>query len=199
MNPLTGYGGNSAIESAGMLADLLKETLDQHPKPDNETLRKIFLEFQEARKHRTTKLMNATKSQQRMEVLDNPFLKYLQLNIVTKMGHEHLAPLIVSAATPGRKLKHLPDDFERGPVLADEEVNANPHERSAILTRFWVASMLLIASLAPITSWYFGIKKIPDQKSRVLSIYVYMTTIAINGLWVVESYRPARFITLIFR
>lgn len=57
MNPLAGQGGNSAIESAGLLADLLKTTVDQNLSPDNNMLHRIFYKFQETRRLRTALLM----------------------------------------------------------------------------------------------------------------------------------------------
>lgn len=90
MNPLTGHGGNSAIESAAMLADLLKGELKKNPKPDDDTIHQVFKKFQESRGPRTTNLMEATQQVQQMEVLDNPFLEFMQLTVMSQMGHEHL-------------------------------------------------------------------------------------------------------------
>lgn len=152
MNPLAGQGGNSAIESAGLLSDLLKKTLDENPHPSNDTIQRIFHEFQEERRLRTTKLMESTKRMQSMESLDNPLMRFLQLKVITKLGAVQIAPLLAAGSTPGRALKYLPKDFRSGVVAIDEEVHVNPQDRSTVSTVFWILLMLFAASLGLLLS-----------------------------------------------
>lgn len=200
MNPLLGQGGNSAIESAGFLADLLKGVLDKTPHPDDDTLQRIFLEFQEERCPRTTGLMEATKKVQQMEILENPILEFLQLKVTSQLGGEHLGPMLAAASNSAHTLKYLPKKFRRGAVSLDEEVKANPRDRPAIATALWVGLMLSIAWCGPLLSQYFSLVPNPDSTvSTVLQIYLFITAISINGIWTVESYRSSLLMSPLLR
>ncbi|KAJ5111143.1 hypothetical protein N7532_001678 [Penicillium argentinense] len=196
MNPLAGQGGNSAIESAGVLADLFKETLDQEKQPSNETIEHIFHEFQEIRRPRATGLMEMTKKMQKMEVLDNTLIEFLQLKITSKMGVDHIVPMIASGSTPGRTLKYLPKNIKNGAVALDEEVRVNPRDRSTLATVAWSVLMLFIASLSWSWTQLLGSSIATNfDKSGFGPLYVLPLAVAINTLWVIESYRPGLFLS----
>ncbi|KAJ5377440.1 uncharacterized protein N7496_004849 [Penicillium cataractarum] len=199
MNPLLGQGGNSAIESAGLLADLLKSTLDKNPHPDNDTLQRIFQEFQEERCPRATSLMETTKKVQQMEILESPILEFLQLKVFGQLGGEQLGPILTAHSNSARTLKYLPKTYRRGVVPLDEQVKANPHDRPAIATALWVGLMLLTALFGPLLSRYLGLAPSPDSTVPVpLHNYLFVTAISITGLWTVESYRSSFLISPLF-
>lgn len=200
MNPLLGYGGNSAIESAGLLANLLKGALDKNPHPDNATFRRIFQEFQEERGPRTTGLMETTKEVQQMEILESPVLEFLQLKVFGQLDGEHLGPLLAAHSNSARTLKYLPKTFRRGVVPLDEEVKVNPHNRPTIATALWMGLMLLIALFGPLLSRYLVLAPSPDSTvPAALQNYLFVTAISITGLWTVESYRSSFLISPLFR
>lgn len=192
MNPLAGQGGNSAIESAALLADLLKSELKQSPQIDDQTINRILTTYQETRRERTTLLMESTKQMQQMEVLDNPWLEFLQLKVLRIMNEQHIGPGLAASSTPGLSLKHLPPTHKKGIVLPNEEVRVKPQTRSTISTRFWAGLMLLLAAMSPILSYFLELRDIPySGHSSALNFYLAMSTLAISAFWVVESYRPS--------
>lgn len=199
MNPLTGHGGNSAIESAAMLADLLKGELKKNPKPDDDTIHQVFKKFQESRGPRTTNLMEATQQVQQMEVLDNPFLEFMQLTVMSQMGHEHFAPALAAASTPGLSLKYMPQTYRKGIVSPNEEVRAKPQARPTTASGLWAALMLAIAALGSTSTRLLMTTASDSSQYRPLGDYLSISTLAISGIWIVESYRPGLFFTVLFR
>ncbi|KAJ5119894.1 hypothetical protein N7448_010563 [Penicillium atrosanguineum] len=199
VNPLTGQGGNAAIESAGFFCDLLKEALDESPHPDHDRIQRIFHEYQKERGPRTKKTMEHVKSVQRMEVLDNRFLRFLQLNVVSKLGDLHIAPLFAIGSTPGRTLRYLPKSSRSsGLVALNEQVQINAQDRSTLATVFWMGLMLFIALLSSLLSRSLDIGRGLDSESEPLQLYMSFVTIAISGFWAVESFRPGLLISPLF-
>lgn len=144
--------------------------------------------------------MEEVKAVQRMEVLDNPFQRFLQLNVVSKLGGLHLAPLLATGSTPGRTLRYLPKSTRpSGLVALNEQVQINAQDRPTMATVFWMGSMLLIALLSSLLSRRLEIGLGVDHESGPLQVYKYFITIAISGFWVVESYRPGLLISPLFR
>lgn len=199
MNPLSGQGGNSAIESAAVLGDLLKRILEENLQPRNDTIERIFTEFQKERRPRATLLMEMSKNMQQMEVLDNPFKKFLQLKVASRAGVEYIAPLVAASCTPAKTLQYLPKEIRHGTVALDEEVKMNAEARPTVMTVLWSSSMLLIALL----NWYLrrlGLGLLTNHNEHgAEQFYIFMLTIAINGIWVVESHRFGLFISPLFR
>ncbi|KAJ6117373.1 hypothetical protein N7512_007098 [Penicillium capsulatum] len=198
INPLTGHGGNSAIESAAVLADLLKDELKKNPKPNDPAIRRVFKEFQECRRPRATSLMEMTQQIQDMEVLDDPLLEFMQLTVMHQMGHEHFASALAAASTPGLGLKYMPPSNRKGITPYNEEVQANPCTRSTVATGLWAALMLAIALLSPALTGLWIYKAGVSEQSRDLQTYHATSSLAINAFWIVESYRPGLFITTMF-
>ncbi|KAJ6111908.1 hypothetical protein N7523_007969 [Penicillium sp. IBT 18751x] len=199
MNPLTGQGGNAAIESAGFFCDLLKEALEESPCPDYDRIQRIFHEYEKERGSRSRKMMEDVKKVQRMEALDTPLQRWLQLNVVSKLGGLHIAPLLASGSTPGRTLRYLPKSTRpSGAVALNEQVQINAHDRSTTATVFWMGSMLFVALLSSLLSRGSGIGQDLDYGPGPLQVYKSFITIAISGFWVVESYRPGLLISPLF-
>lgn len=202
MNPIAGAGGNTALESAAVLADLLKSALDENhgSKLDNSTIHEIFSQFQEQRKPRAKQLMTSSSQMQHLEALDSFFMKFLQLYVVPKLGAENLAPIIAYMYSPGPALKHLPSNYPEGPVLPDEDIKMNPRDRSPAASRYFIILFMLLAVFTPLASHFLGVSKnLDSEDSRELAVYKFLIACTITGIWTVESYRPARLMTPIFR
>lgn len=189
MNPLTGQGGNSAIEDAAMLGDLLKEALDRSPQPPNELIRAQFTQFQEERRYRTKLLADGAHSLQRLEALENPVLEFVALKIASKQGLDKVAPMFATMYSPGHILKYLPRLSQEGVVARDSDVIAKPRQRSYSSTAVWTILTLIVACFSvntgqsPSTE---GTAAVSDP----MSDYTFVCMMAINGLWMVESHRP---------
>ncbi|KAI9928584.1 hypothetical protein ASPWEDRAFT_180185 [Aspergillus wentii DTO 134E9] len=190
-NPLTGQGGNSAIESAGLLADLLRDIIDQKSDITDSMITAQFTTFQGQRKPRAKTLMEAAMGLQRMEALETRFHKFINLSIMSKLHPNKLAPGFSEFCSPGHVLQYLPPPPQRGAVAADEVVVAEPKQRSMAVTAPAIVVMLLIAAISPVVLNVFNLT---GSGSQMVQIYTLITTTAVNGLWVVESYRPGQFL-----
>lgn len=208
VNPLTGYGGNSAIESAAILADMLKEALDKSPQLDEPTLQFIFAKFQKQRQLRMKPIMDGTKLTQRLEILDNFFLKFVNLKLITRAGPAFMATAFAEPTIPGYFLRYLPLENDKGMLALSIQVKANPRKRPTVATAFWIFMMLSISILIPhypgwaqnvtSTKWASPLQEkagstfptVEYKGQNVLQAYVSTFAIIINSLWVVESYRP---------
>lgn len=189
MNPLTGQGGNSAIEDAALLGDLFKEALDNNPCPTNETLHAQLTYFQEERKPRTKILVDGAHALQRLEALENPFLEFLLTKVIAKTEVDQLAAVMAATHCPGHTLKYLPKPSREGVVTRDVEVVARPRERSSVTTALWIILVLLIACLSLVTGKFFGVGTTTALHDS-LSDYNLVSTMGINALWTIESHRP---------
>lgn len=198
MNPLTGQGGNAAIESAAFLSDLLYEALQKQSHPDNSAIEEIFTRFQRRRKPRTREAMETTKKMQRMECLETQFLKFLMLNVIGKMGLEAIAPQLAQSASPSHVLKYVAENRRKGLVLLEKEVTVEPRNRPVYATVLEAVAMLCIALVSGVVPRYYDLKE-GEVGSEMVRLYISVATIAINGLWVVESHRRALLISPLFR
>ncbi|KAJ6157499.1 hypothetical protein N7470_005091 [Penicillium chermesinum] len=198
LNPLTGQGAACAIETATLLADHLKEALDEGATPNDDKIYSMFSQILAQQKPRTTKLLEKTKKLQRLHALENSVLRYIQLKLLHRLGPEHLSTLYVTRTTPGRKVKYLPETFRSGAALADEDVVANPSERRPSATKLWMGLMLLIALLGPGAKFTLRAQRASDpNESRVLQTYLIVLSIATNSIFVLESHRPGRWMTIL--
>ena len=189
MNPIGGHGGNAAIEDAAMLGDLLKETLDNDPHPTDEKIRIAFSKFQEERISRAAMLTEKSRLLQSVEALENPVLEFLNLKITCKMPLDKAIPMIIADAhTSGYFLQYLPRPPRLGRIALDQDVIARPRERPFTATVFWIISVFLIACLSLVTSRYYKSMRMTGPVS-LPQIYALASTIAVNGLWTIESHR----------
>lgn len=189
MNPIGGQGGNAAIEDAAMLGDLLKETLDNDPQPTDEKIRIAFSKFQQERVPETARLTEAGHLLQSLEALENPILRFLNLKVMCKMPLEKVIPILVpDIHSSGSFLQYLPRPSRLGLIALDRDVIARPRERPFTATVFWGISMLLIACLGSVTSWYYRPTRTPGPMD-LPQLYTLASTIAVNSLWTIESHR----------
>lgn len=189
MNPLTGQGGNSAIEDAALLGDLLKEALDNNTQPTNETIHPQLAYFQEERKPRTKILVDGAHALQRLEALENPFLEFLQKKVIAKGDVDQLAAVMAATHCPGHTLKYLPKPSREGVVARDVEVVARPRERSSVVTAFWIVLVLLVAGVSMVVGQTFSLGTVTVLRDSLLD-YTLVSAIGINALWTIESHRP---------
>ncbi|RHZ50362.1 hypothetical protein CDV55_100612 [Aspergillus turcosus] len=194
-NPLTGHGGNSAIEDAALLGDLLKEALHKDPHPMTTTIEAAFADFQRKRRPRTKLLQDGARSLQAVEALENPFLEFMALRVMGKMSIDKLAPTFAEVCSPGHILRYLPGPSRRGVVARDEDIVAKPSQRALSATVVWVSIMASTVGLSLFAGRHGRIQDetgtLSDMLVLLLQLYTFMLTVAVNTLWTVESYRPS--------
>ena len=197
---MSGHGGNSAIESAALLGDLLKSTLDNSPRPKDKDIQRILSEFQRIRRPRADLLMTSTRQLQRMEGLETLLRRFMTLNVTSKLGAKSFGPIIARASSSGRSLKFLPQNYRRGAVSLDEEVAVDPNDRSKASSLFWIFMMVSVAIVTLGLRQFLGEgQKGEFKRYDLLQNYDFFINMAINALWVVESYRPGLLLSPLLR
>ncbi|KAF7183628.1 hypothetical protein CNMCM7691_003907 [Aspergillus felis] len=190
-NPLTGQGGNSAIEDAALLGDLLKEALDKNSRPTSSTIQAGFAEFERKRRPRTKLLRDGASFLQSLEALETPLLEFMALNVMGKMSSDQLALIFAGVCSPCHILRYLPEPSRKGVVARDEDIVAKPSQRRLPATVVWVAILASIAGLSLLAPRHKRLESEREVVSDVLQLYTLMLTAAVNVLWTVESYRPS--------
>lgn len=160
----------------------------------------MLSDFQEIRTPRAKFLMESTRQLQKMEGLEDPLRRFMTLNVTSKLGAKSYGPIITRAATPGRSLKHLSNKYRHGAVAIDEAVVANPKDRPKEASLAWIYLMLSVAlSTLAIRNIAKGQHKDQPSGMDALHHYNYFVNIAINSLWVVESYRSGLLLSPLLR
>ncbi|PLB47722.1 FAD/NAD(P)-binding domain-containing protein [Aspergillus steynii IBT 23096] len=186
-NPLTGQGGNSAIEDAALLADLVKKMLMKGSKPTNDQLNSAFSHFERERRPRAEKLMDGARFLQKFDALENPFLEFLNLHVMSKLGVDKFITNFVEICSPSHALRYLPPPSRRGVVALDQDVIARPKDRSPTATKLWSGFMIAMAALFVIG--YRCFQPLTTGLEVTSNLSTLSITITINTMWTIESYR----------
>lgn len=74
-------------------------------------------------------------------------------------------------------------------MARDVEVVARPRERSSIATAFWIILVLLVAGVSFALGQSVSMGTATVLHDSLLD-YTLVTTMGVNALWTIESYRP---------
>lgn len=133
--PLSGQGGNNAVEGAATFAGLLHETVNnssylfQNTPLNKHQISSIFEQIQTLRLERMRSLVAASHTQQRLVAWDTKFLKRIDLWYVPRVPlhvifDETSAPLI-----GGQRCSALPVPKRTHDLLAYDELICQPKDR----------------------------------------------------------------------
>lgn len=205
---MSGQGGASALESAAYLANQLKELTGNGKVPADEQIQAAFADFEQNRGSRTKGLMNDGHTLARLESLDNVFLKFLMLHLISRISKGYLQSMLAEACTPGVSLKYLPLASKRGIVPYEDEVDIRPQKREVYSTIIWTSIFTLIGLVQLAPFWDapavnrvlvsqassegnrpWNTEHQSGNSSSPLQMYTAISVIAINALWCLESYR----------
>jgi hypothetical protein len=205
MHPLTGHGGNVAIESAAYLANILKTLTDLDSFPSNDSFEAAFSRLNETRQPRTDRLMSKSHGLALAECFDTPFLKFMARKVIPKMPVDWFLTEFTMSCAPAVSLKYLPlPTRSKDTVLPfNDEIKAKPSDRSAVVTNLGILWVLLAASvqLLPLETVIArrGIINVhfnPESPfASDMQAYSSFSSIALNGLMVLESYRASSVLT----
>lgn len=200
MHPVTGQGGNSAIEDSAFLANRLKDLLQAKWNPTGSEIESTFHNLQEQRHPRTQMLTDGARGLAHLESLATPLLKLTMLYLFPTVSGENLIASIGEALTQGEPLKHLPLPARSKRLLPyDEEVQATPGHRCTAASYAWICMFIFIGSLRFILPSILS-NRIPliTPESPVRSPflqtwndYIEYSYFAISAFWTIESYRSA--------
>lgn len=208
---MTSQGGTSAIESAADLANQLKKLTNGSGVITDEKLQVAFVQLQEDQRPKAEVRLNGGRILARLECLDNALFKFLMLHVVGKLSAESTLPLITETCSSSVRLKYLPPPSRQGIVPFEDEVEICPRKRKPSATVSWMLVFCLIGSVRFIPFQNFGVEgkalsawlpmclRRPERYSAedavsntmlsLLQTYFAASTLTMNGLWCLESYR----------
>jgi hypothetical protein len=200
VNPLAGLGGNNAIMSAAFLANKLKDLLIQPDvSPDEGSLQTAFRNYQESRETQTKMIADMASMMQRMEALDKPILKYIQLHVVPTMGTAAVINSLSQWYPVSTPLKYLPLPSRRGLLPCEYEVKIKPKTRSNLVNAVWILMLVLVvlfhyplhqrSTPAIPVSEDTGSSKEP-QFVQLAQLHFHASVAIVNTIICIESYRP---------
>ncbi|KAL4993921.1 hypothetical protein BDV10DRAFT_12813 [Aspergillus recurvatus] len=194
MHPVSGHGGNAAIEDAAFLANRLQEVLENSKNPTGSKLRDIFQELQEERWPRTDLLTKGASKLANLEMFRTPLLKLIMLHLYPLVPGENILASLSESMVQSEPLKYLPLPPQSKKFLPfDDEIRIKTKDRSTTASYSWILLFFLIASL-PFLLPTSGSLLISANQPDFLSAwqgYVHASYIAVNAFWAIESYRSA--------
>ncbi|KAK0664378.1 FAD-dependent monooxygenase andE [Lasiodiplodia hormozganensis] len=110
-NPISGQGGNSAIESAATLATELVSMLKALPeksRPSDADITAAFQKTQDRRRDRLVGMVDSGHKQQSLMALETPLLEFLANHVIPLGGMEGTFEHFATGALPGERLPMFP-------------------------------------------------------------------------------------------
>lgn len=147
VHPLSGQGGNSAIESAAALVNFLTRAQKQKPHLSGADIQHVFQQVQTLRQSRAEKLMRIAHMRQRLEAMETPYLKFTALHVLPRFGSEVVFQRFYDTVAPAGKLDNLPVPKRPRRAPFEDELPARPRPRGAEMTLI-AAGFVCLASIA---------------------------------------------------
>ncbi|EKG12549.1 Monooxygenase FAD-binding protein [Macrophomina phaseolina MS6] len=134
-NPLSGQGGNSAIETAAALADRLAKLAKEAEhgnKPSSAQIRAAFAEVQKSRQPRAQALVDASITAQRISAWDTPALKFVDTFVAPLLlDTPGLADQTSKPVVGGVRAHSLPLPSVPHTIPYNDELHRTPKPRTA--------------------------------------------------------------------
>ncbi|KAH8654695.1 hypothetical protein BGZ61DRAFT_541383 [Ilyonectria robusta] len=143
--PLTGQGGNSAVETSAALTNSITRALNQNPQgrlSPNE-IKSVFQSVQELRRPRTSELVKESHNRQRLEAMETPLMKALALYYVPLLGIDRVTESWVGTYAPAVSLYMLPVPSRPRAVPYYDELFRKPAGRGLLAIPIYATFVLL--------------------------------------------------------
>ncbi|KAH7308985.1 hypothetical protein B0I35DRAFT_515346 [Stachybotrys elegans] len=197
VHPVAGQGANSAFEESAFIADILWDLRSRGALRDPFAIEEALTEYQSVRFVRTTALKEDGHLVQRMDSLDNGFMKFMSLYAAPRLPFEvAMLPILGASFTPARHLKHLPPP-NAGRRPFSQDMKANITQRSPVASLSWAIAFIATGFLTYGISICFPINDAglgEEEKSQLAGVARFYSSIvaaSLSGIWVIESYKPA--------
>lgn len=202
MHPVAGVGGSHAIESAAALTNNLAETLQREPCPSDASINECFKLYQAGRRDRATESYNEAHQTQKMHVLENKVLRFIQLVVSPRLSAEFIMDQIASQFSPAPRLNALTIPMRQNRWGYDDEVQLKPCQRAPGQTLLFI--LLLVCVM--IASWFVSYLNTASNISSVspllhedIQVRSMVLRLALAVIWTIESYRVGAVMTPLIR
>ncbi|KAJ5826257.1 hypothetical protein N7474_003395 [Penicillium riverlandense] len=192
MHPVAGVGGSHAIESAAALTNILAETLQKEPCPSDASVNEVFQKFQSNRQDRATESYKGAHQMQKMHLLENRVLRFIQLVVSPRLSDESIMNQIASQFSPAPRLNALPVPVRQNRWGYDDEVRLKPRQRTSGHTLLFIFLLVCAMILSKFVSPLDTASKISSVGPQVLEDTQIRSTVlrlALTVIWTIESYR----------
>ncbi|KAJ5591276.1 hypothetical protein N7450_005248 [Penicillium hetheringtonii] len=190
VNALGGLGGNTAIQSAATLANELKDAIIDEEPPSEA-------------------LVEHSHQLQKMEALETPVTKFIQLKLAKYLSPEIMANATCQWYAWAPRLKHLPLSPQSNFLPFADEIKMKPKRRSKIITLLFALFLIIVVFLlyphlqqkeAIVT--YEAKKSLFTRltgldKDRSLQLHYNLSITIITAIISIESYRMSLGLSLL--
>ncbi|KAL2808080.1 hypothetical protein BJX63DRAFT_439718 [Aspergillus granulosus] len=197
MHPITGHGGNAAIENCAYLANRLQDLSRCGQTLAYSQLQDIFSDLQAERQPRTAILTKGAHGLARLESFSTPLLKLVMLHIIPRVPCEKVLAGLAESMTQGQPLKYLPlPQRSKRLVPYDGEVTVVPKLCSTTSSYIWILLFLLAGTLRYLILLTLKSRGRfanlgTDHSSLAWQRFEARTHFCITAIWTIESYRSA--------
>ncbi|GAD92949.1 hypothetical protein PVAR5_1548 [Paecilomyces variotii No. 5] len=145
LEPLTGQGGNSAIETAASLANHLVAAFERNPdrRLSTEDISNVFASVQQRREGRAWELVRAAHARQRLECMETPLLKFIAKWVIPYFPKGMLMDRWIQTYSPAVSLDMLPQPNRKHTILYHDELLRPPKPRGIFGILLYIAYLLL--------------------------------------------------------
>lgn len=143
--PISGQGGNSAIETAATLVNELMRMMQKHPEGlSTADIHSAFAETQAIRESRVWELIRAANTMQRIEAMETSIFKFLARYVLPKSTMESQIDLWTTTVVGATRIEALETPKRSHFVRWDDELTCRPlSSRWMWLSRIVMAAVFL--------------------------------------------------------
>ncbi|KAK4861003.1 hypothetical protein LT330_004734 [Penicillium expansum] len=143
--PLTGQGGNNAMETAASLTNHLVAALKncQSDTLSSADISKVFESVQQQREDRAWGLVKAAHARQRLECLETPLLKFMVKYVVPRFPKSVILGKWINTYAPAVSLDMLPLPHRPREIAYFDERFRTPSSRGVVSILLYAAYFLL--------------------------------------------------------
>ncbi|GME33552.1 FAD binding domain containing protein [Neofusicoccum parvum] len=153
VNPISGQGGNGAIETAASLATEIFNMLKAQPEnasPTDADITAAFQRVQDTRRDRMVEIVKAGHQQSAVSALETPLYEFLARNVMPRMGLEGPLSMFANSVIPAERLPMLPMPSRPHSEPYLDELPAKPlpvHHISSKVAAIVFAGLLFAAKM----------------------------------------------------
>ncbi|KAJ5841870.1 hypothetical protein N7534_011700 [Penicillium rubens] len=143
--PLTGQGGNNAMETAASLTNHLVAALRncQSGTLSSADITKVFENVQQQREKRAWGLVKASHARQRLDCLETPFMKFMARYVLPRFPKSVVLSKWIDTYSPAVSLDMLPLPHRPREIAYFDERFRVPSSRGVVTILLYVAYFLL--------------------------------------------------------
>ncbi|KAJ5235713.1 uncharacterized protein N7469_004881 [Penicillium citrinum] len=201
--------GYIAIQSAATLANELKDAIIDEETPSEARLGLALGYYQKARQAKSLAVVEHSHQLQKMEALETPVTKFIQLKLAKYLSPEIMANATCQWYAWAPRLKHLPLSPQSNFLPFADEIKMKPKRRSKIITLLFALFLIIVVFLlyphlqqkeAIVT--YEAKKSLFTRltgldKDRSLQLHYNLSITIITAIISIESYRMSLGLSLL--